>query len=382
MEALQQISVSENQFPIMPEFFHNLKTDIPILTPLIREDITPQSEDGLMVSEEEYWKNYYEHPDFNYEWNNGILEVKSVGDFASYVQSDWFISVIKENLKTNNIGTLVGLEIGFKLALPHKTSIRKPDLAVILKSNPVQIEPFDCTYKGCFDMCIEFVSDTEKKGLENDTIVKKIEYSQAGVKEYFILDRKKKETAFYRLNSQGKYKKIKPRNGVIESKVLPGFKFRVKDLYSQPPLEELINDEVYQPYVLKSFQEQLQKALAESQKAEAEHQRAETERLRAETERLRAEKERLRAETERLRADKAEKAIKAERQKAKTERQKAKAERQKAKAERQKAEAERQKAKAERQKAEVERQRAEKAESKAKKLAAKLKALLKEKNHD
>jgi len=29
------------------------------------------SEDGLFVSEEEYWENYYNHPDFNYEWKNG-----------------------------------------------------------------------------------------------------------------------------------------------------------------------------------------------------------------------------------------------------------------------------------------------------------------------
>ncbi len=31
------------------------------------------SEDGLQVSEEVYWEKYYNHPDFNYEWNNGVL---------------------------------------------------------------------------------------------------------------------------------------------------------------------------------------------------------------------------------------------------------------------------------------------------------------------
>ena len=34
------------------------------------------SETGKRVSEETYWKEYYEHPDFNYEWNNGFLEEK------------------------------------------------------------------------------------------------------------------------------------------------------------------------------------------------------------------------------------------------------------------------------------------------------------------
>jgi len=336
MEALQHIPISENPNPF-PEFVH-LKTDIPDLPPLIREDDAPQSDAGLMVSEEEYWKNYYEHPDFRYEWNNGILEVKSVGDFASYVQSEFFYMLMKESVKTSKMATLVGLDIGFKLVLPEKTSIRKPDLAVILKSNPDQIEPEHCTYKGCFDMCIEFLSDTDKKGLENDTVVKKLEYSQAGVKEYFILDRNKTETAFYRHNSKGKYKKIKPRNGIIESQVLPNFKFRIDDLYSQPPLEKLIKDEVYQPYVLISYQEQIQKT--------------EEERLRAEKESLRAEKERLRAEKERHRAEKAEMTIEAERKKAKKERLRA----------------------------EKERLRAEQAEQEAQKLTAKLQALLAKKD--
>ncbi len=38
------------------------------------------SEDGLHVSENEYWEKYYEHPDFNYEWNNGALEEKPMAD--------------------------------------------------------------------------------------------------------------------------------------------------------------------------------------------------------------------------------------------------------------------------------------------------------------
>ena len=318
MEALQHIPISENPNPF-PNFF-NLHTDIPDLPPLTREDVTHQPDAGLLVSEEEYWEKYYEDPDFRYEWNNGILEVKSVGDFASYVQSEFFYMLMKESVKTSKMATLVGLDIGFKLVLPEKTSIRKPDLAVILKSNPVQIEPEHCTYKGCFDMCIEFLSDTDKKGLENDTVVKKLEYSQAGVKEYFILDRNKTETAFYRLNSKGKYKKIKPRNGIIESQVLPDFKFRIDDLYSQPPLEDLIKDEAYKPYVLISYQKQIQKT---------------------EEERSKAKKERLRAEKERHRAEKAEMAIEAERKKAK-----------------------------------IERLRAEKAEQEAQKLTAKLQALL------
>jgi len=304
MEGLEYLPTPDHSPSFIPDVSLYLKTDTSGCKPLhIKKDITPKSEAGLRVSEEEYWKHYYEHPDFRYEWNNGILEVKAVGDFGSFLQADWFYTIIKEHIKTTKKATLVGLvDIGFRLELPKKKSIRKPDLAVILDTNPVQIDFYDRTYKGYFDICIEYLSDADKKGLENDTIVKKIEYSQAGVKEYFILDRKKKDTAFYRLNSKGVYKPIKPRKGIIESKVLPGFRFRVKDLYSQPSLEKLIKDDVYKTFVQKSFQEQIKKT--------------EKERLRAEKEKLRAEKEWLRAEKEKLRAEKAEKAIEIERQKA------------------------------------------------------------------
>ncbi|MBF0450195.1 MAG: Uma2 family endonuclease [Candidatus Magnetomorum sp.] len=351
MEALQHVQITEHSIPFFPGMNNNLKPDIPVfsaLPPLILADDTPQSEEGLRVSEEDYWKHYYEHPDFRYEWNDGVLEVKAMGDFASYLLADWFIEIIKENIKTFKQARLIGLDIGFKLNLPDKkASIRKPDLAVILASNPVQIEPDDRTYKGCFDIYIEFLSDSDKKVVEKDTVIKRLEYCQVGVKEYFILDRKNKETAFYRLNSKGKYVKIVPRNGIIQSKVLPNFQFRVKDLYAQPLLEDLIKDDVYKSYVLTNYQEQCKRA----DMADHEYQKAETER---------------------------QKAV-ADRQKVETELQKAK---NMLEMEHQRAEEERQKAKnmleMEHQRAEEERQKAVKAEKKAKKLAEKLQAILKE----
>jgi len=121
---------------------------------------------------------------------------------------------------------------------------------------------------------------------QNDTVVKKLEYSQLGVKEYFILDEYKKNTAFYRLTSDGQYETIPEKNGVIESKVLPGFRFRVEDLYNQPKLWSLINDEVYSHYVMIYYQTALkqtqdaqkqaqdaQKQAQDAQKREAEAQK-------------------------------------------------------------------------------------------------------------
>jgi Uma2 family endonuclease len=246
--------------------------------------IENESEDGLYVSEELYWAEYYERGDFSYEWNNGYLEEKPVGDYAQYQLYLWFSALLKDFLHVNPIARMIGLEMGFRMKLPKKVTIRKPDLGVVLNSNIAPLGDRERSYKGIFDLCIESISDSTRKMMEHDTVTKKLEYAAAGVTEYYILDEQGRETAFYRLSSQGVYTPISPQNGVIRSTVLPGFQWRVADLYSLPEPPQLIEDPVYRTFASPYFR---------------------AERVRAEEERVRAEKERVRAEEERARAEEA-----------------------------------------------------------------------------
>ena len=158
------------------------------------------SEDGLFVSEEEYWENYYNHPDFNYEWNNGYLEEKPVTDFKGSEVYQWFLVLLRQFLQEFPLAKMIGLEFGFRLALPRKSSIRKPDLAVVLNTNPIILGDTEFSYKGTFDICIESLSYSKPKEIKRDTVEKKKEYEGIGVREYYILDARNIETAFYRLN--------------------------------------------------------------------------------------------------------------------------------------------------------------------------------------
>lgn len=248
------------------------------------------SEEGKFVSEEEYWAEYYSHPDFDYEWNNGVLEAKPMSDFIKYSMYDWFVAILREFLKVHPIARKMALEVGFRLELPDKTTVRKPDLFIVRNDNPVALGDTDRQYYGICDLCIESISDSSKREIERDTVAKKQEYAAAGVREYFILDPSGEHMAFYRLTPQGDYAEIGGGpEGVIRSEVLPGFQFRIDDLYRQPQLVELVDDEVYRDYVLLEYQE-------ERARAEQERTRAEQERARAEQERTRAEQERARAE--------------------------------------------------------------------------------------
>ncbi|MCP4350967.1 MAG: Uma2 family endonuclease, partial [Desulfobacterales bacterium] len=209
----------------------------------------------------------------------------------------WLCEILDCYFTTFPNGTPVSLEIGFRLELPGETCVRIPDIGIVMNNNPVPIKDDDCSYKGIFDLCVESLSHSAKRHITRDTDDKKKEYEGGGVREYYILDARGIETAFYRLDKNGKYRKIRPGKGdIIRSKVLPGFQFRVSDLYRRPSLEEMAEDEIYHKYVFPSYKKIKQRAEQEKQRAEQEKQRAEQEKQRAEQEKQRAEQEKQRAE--------------------------------------------------------------------------------------
>lgn len=261
---------------------------------------TPGSEEGRSVSEDSYWREYYFESDIHYEWNNGCLEEKPLSDYATYLVCHWFVLLLSHFLKTRPIARHVGLEMGFRMRLRDRVVIRKPDLGIVHNDNPQPLLFHDRSYHGIFDICLEGLSDQDRRSIERDTLTKKAEYAAAGVPEYFILHKEPKYQRFYRLNDAGIYAPIEPRDGVIASRVLPGFQLRLSDLVEQPEDEALRDDPVYADFVLPKWREDRERAEAEAQRAAAEAERAEAEASRADAEASRAETEaEARAEAER-----------------------------------------------------------------------------------
>jgi Uma2 family endonuclease len=242
------------------------------------------------ISEQEYWDNYYEFKGVSYEWCNGRLEEKPMADLASFYLYNWYLMLLNEYFRVFPECTIVGLEIGFKMVLPGQTSIRKPDLAIIHKSNPVQMQLDDRSYKGCFDLCIELISDSTQSEIYRDTVIKKAEYEQAGIKEYFILDRNHTETVFYRLNHNNQYAEILPdKNGIIKSEVLSNFQFRYDDLFRLPSCEQLREDAVYSHYFQTDYLQLRQRMEKAKRQADDAIRRADDEKRRADDEKRRAD---------------------------------------------------------------------------------------------
>ncbi len=220
-----------------------------------------------VISEADYWEYYYEDPDHHYEWNYGYIEEKGVSDKFTTLDYEWFFELLRNYLRVTEIGQLMTLETGFRLVLPGKTTIRKPDLAVILNSNSVLWRGLDRSYRGICDLCVEALSDSTDDEIERDTVTKFTEYAQTGVKEYYILYAHGEPQEFYRLTPAGVYAPI-PRHppDLVCSSVLPGFQFRVSDLERQPSPEKMSEDSVYQSFMLPAFQAERQaRRLAETQ---------------------------------------------------------------------------------------------------------------------
>lgn len=266
------------------------------------EIIAPASQDGRLVTEEEYWRDYYFESDIHYEWNNGRLEEKPVSDFATIQVYIWLMLLVEHYLLTRPIGRLITLEMGFRLPLPTGTVIRKPDFAVVCNENPQPVLWFDASYHGVFDLCVEALSDRERRGIARDAVTKKAEYAAGGVREYYILHREPKHQAFYSLTPAGIYVPIEPVEGVIRSRVLPGFQFRLEDLLAQPAYPALCDDPVYADFVLPGWRAIEERACQEAARAEAALKYAEAEAARAEAATERAEAEAVRAQAEAVRA--------------------------------------------------------------------------------
>ena len=230
-------------------------------------------DDGRYVTLEEYWAKWYESPypdiDVSYEWNNGKLEAKPLANKPQLDLGSWFFELLRRYLATFNVADLINMETGFLLTIKDadepsgtRQAVRKPDIGVILHSNPVPWGRIDQrSYAGVCDAVVEFLSDSSPAEVLRDTEDKKRDYALVGVKEYTILDPGGEHMRFYRLAPQGNYNVISPdAGGVIHSEVLPGFRFRQEDLWRLRDLEELALDEVYSEYVIPAYQAAVNRA--------------------------------------------------------------------------------------------------------------------------
>jgi Uma2 family endonuclease len=107
---------------------------------------------------------------------------------------------------------------------------REPDLLYVAPENLERLQ--ETFVDGPADLCVEIVSPESE---ERDRDVKFLEYQEAGVREYWIIDPDSRSTQFWRIDETGFYRRVPlDAEGVYTSEVISGLALRPAWLWEDP----------------------------------------------------------------------------------------------------------------------------------------------------
>ena len=107
---------------------------------------------------------------------------------------------------------------------------RTPDLFYLTPQHEAQLS--EHYYCGAPDVVWEIVPEG---GREQDRRQRFLDYEQAGVAEYWLIDREARSVRVYQRGETGEYRRVPASGGRLDSSVIPGFWIRTDWLWQQPP---------------------------------------------------------------------------------------------------------------------------------------------------
>lgn len=174
---------------------------------------TAVTSETVYVTAEDYLEKY---ADKHVEWVNGeIFEMAPIEDTHNSL-SGYLYMLILGYLEMNPIG-IVRYD-PFVMRLETMKAYRQPDLQIILGDN---LKNYTKTAMlGAADICIEVVSVAS---VITDYDIKFGEYEKGGVREYWIVDPRRRVVNFHRLNEHSFYEAINTPNNHYTTPLLPQF---------------------------------------------------------------------------------------------------------------------------------------------------------------
>lgn len=182
---------------------------------------------GRRLTEEEFvaWCGR----DVRAEWVNGQVVMMAPVSFQHADLSAWLLAVVRGFIRRHDLGVAVGGEFYVRLAdrrrLPDLLFLAKARLHLLRKNH----------VEGAPDLVVEIVSPESES---RDWREKYLEYENAGVREYWVVDPMSQRVEAYALGG-GRYSMIAEREGQLHSAVLPGFFLKTTWLWQVPLPAEL-----------------------------------------------------------------------------------------------------------------------------------------------
>ncbi len=161
------------------------------------------------------------------EWVDGDVIMTSPASFEHQQIVRLLVSTMGVFVETHQLGIV--LSAPFQMKVGERG--REPDLLFLGNEHRDRLKP---TYlDGPADLVVEVVSP---ESVSRDRGDKFVEYEQAGIQEYWLLDPRRKIAEFYRLDAQGRYQTVQSgETGEFHSAVIEGFWVRI-DWFWRPPM--------------------------------------------------------------------------------------------------------------------------------------------------
>jgi Uma2 family endonuclease len=171
-----------------------------------------------ILSFEEYLRQYSSREGLKSEWLGGEVAIYPVTNNLAHQRLLYVLSFLLHYfLSQKQLGQLVFMGLPMKYSDQHPA--REPDLMVLLNEHANRLRP--TSVEGIADVVIEIVLPESTARDRGD---KFIEYENAGVPEYWLLDPIRNEALIYALDAQGTYERVPlDEQDRIVSRVLPGF---------------------------------------------------------------------------------------------------------------------------------------------------------------
>ncbi len=158
---------------------------------------------------------------------NGVIYMASPENIEAHDLYFWLGRLIADFLEeTEAGGRLFGSRVAFRI---DDRNSPEPDLAYVRPSRVHLIKRGQVD--GAPDLAMEIVSP---ESVHRDYEIKFDLYQAAGVREYWIIDEMLKKVTLHRLDRRGVYRTVRPRAGVLNSQVIPGFWLRPEWLWQKP----------------------------------------------------------------------------------------------------------------------------------------------------
>jgi len=157
---------------------------------------------------------------------DGVIYMASPDNTDANELNVWLITVMELVAEETDAGKVYASRVALRL---DNRNGPEPDIAFVRKARLKLVKRGHIA--GPADLAVEIVSPDS---IDRDYVLKRHQYERYGVSEYWIVDELTEKVTLLRLTASGEYREIKPRQGELHSKVLPGFWLRPEWLWQRP----------------------------------------------------------------------------------------------------------------------------------------------------